>query len=235
MQYLRLFIMIAFVSGWLHSVNAAGLFGGPKTLPDDGTYGSGSGVGGTFSNPGGSCQVTCNSSKGEVQVDIKTRCMCISGSDCFKIDIGRAGTFTTNGLGKMGPATGTSYRTKPGSGNSKNWDNDAVSMGIQSNTAYGKWIHKSRSCGGGGASTIGCIGIPCERWPEVKAVALSGKSLQVCNGVNHPTSIEFPECRGGVACYKNISPSEAAKDRFGLYVPKKNSGDGSGRGQGQTR
>lgn len=234
MQYLRLLLMITFVSGWLHSANGAALFGGPKTIPDDGTWSPSSDK---FSNPGGGeCQVTCNSTKGYIQVDIETRCMCISQSGCFKVDIGQPGLYTSNGLGRMGAIQGGRlYSTKPGKGNASSFDYDGVSMGIASNTAYGKWIHKARDCQGGGQSTQGCIGVPCAMWPEVKALALEGKSVQVCNGKDYPTS---RKCPGGGPCYKDISPSAAAKDRAGLYVPKKSgsgSGDSSGEGRGQTR
>ena len=231
MQYLRVILVIAAAWGWMQSTHAAALFGGPKTLPDDGTYDSS-----RFSNPGGSCTVSCNNSKGYIQVDIRSKCMCISGSTCFKVDIGKPGTFTTNGLGTMGKASGATYSTKAGAGDSTRFDFDAVSMGISANAAYGKWIHKSRSCQGGGQSTIGCIGVPCAKWPEVKALALQGKSVQVCGGVDYPTSRDY--CPPGSSpCYALVSESQVARQRAGLYVPKSSTGTerGAGSQRGSTR
>ena len=231
MQYLRLILLATFLCGAMQA-GAASLFRGPKTIPDDGTYTPKSA--GNFSGSRkGECEVTCNSSKGYIQIDIKTRCMCISKEGCFKVDVGQPGLYTSNGLGKMSKIHGGKlYTTKPGPGNSKSFDYDGVSMGIASNTAYGKWIHKARDCQGGGQATQGCIGVPCAMWPEVKKLALEGQSVQVCNGKDYPTS---RQCPGGGPCYKNISPGAAARDRVGLYEPRKTKSSGSGRNQGQAR
>jgi hypothetical protein len=213
---------------------AVTLFGGPKEL---GNSGAGEGSAENFVDPGGGCDVSCPVQKGKVMVDIKNKCMCISGEECFKVDTGKPGTYTTNGLGNMGRANGDLYSTKAGPGDATKFDFDAVSMGIGSNTVYGKWIHKARDCQGGGESTIGCIGVPCAKWPKVKKLALAGNSLQVCGGVNYPTSIDkkFPQCRGGVPCYARISKSQSNAERVGLYQSRSNDDDsGSGRaGSGQ--
>jgi hypothetical protein len=224
-QYLRLIFFMTLFCGYFQSANGASLFGGPKTIPDDGTWTASSSE--KFSNPGGSCDVSCNSTKGYIQVDVQAQCMCITGGSCFKVDTGKPGTFTTNGLGRMGKATGNTYSTKAGPGDSTKFDYDAVSMGIASNAAYGKWIHKARDCQGGGKSTIGCIGVPCAKWPAVKKLALEGKSVQICNGVNYPTSIDrkYPSCRGGVPCYAAVSRSADAAGRAGLNVERSSSPD----------
>ncbi|KYG65973.1 hypothetical protein AZI86_02580 [Bdellovibrio bacteriovorus] len=216
----------------MHSANAAALFGGPKTLPDDGTYTPRTSE--NFSgSSGGNCETSCRSSKGFIQVDIAARCMCISGSSCFKVDVGMPGLKTSNGLGIMGRANGTKYSTKSYT-NTKSFDYDAISMGIASNTEYGKWIHKARDCQGGGQQTWACIGVPCNKWDEVKSLGLSGKSIQVCNGVDYPTSKDY--CPpGDKPCYVKVSPSTSARDRAGLHIPRKNNGDGSGESRGQTR
>lgn len=213
-------------------VHAAALFGGPKTLPDDGTYTARTSE--NFSgSSGGPCETNCRSSKGYIQIDVEARCMCISGSSCFKVDIGAPGLKTSNGLGIMGRADGTKYNTKSYT-NTSSFDYDAISMGIESNAAYGKWIHKARDCRGGGQQTTGCIGVPCERWNEVKSLGLAGKSVQVCNGVDYPTSRDF--CPpGSAACYKKVSAGAAAKDRAGLYVPRSNNGDDSGKSRRRVR
>lgn len=152
--------------------------------------------GGSFSAPmTGSCRTSCNSSQGTIQVDVRERCMCISGSKCFRIDIGMgySGSETTNGVGKMAANVnlggGGRYQSKPYA--STSYDNDAISMGIFANTKHGKWIHKSNTegCGPGGArSTAGCIGVPCQYWPEVKQLGKQGATVQVCNGSDYETS-----------------------------------------------
>jgi hypothetical protein len=54
-------------------------------------------------------------------------------------------------------------------------------MGIDGNDKYGKWIHTTSGCKQGGSNaTLGCIAVPCNKWPEVKA--MKGKNLTVCGG-----------------------------------------------------
>lgn len=207
MQYLRLLFLTTLFCGALQTAHAAALFGGPKTLPDDGTYENSSGDTAFVGSPNhrtsfiapvnGTCQVSCNSSQGAIQVDVRKRCMCISGSKCFTIDVGHGGpgSETTNGLGVMSAnVAGARYQTKPGPGTTS-YDNDAVNMGISANSKHGKWIHKSRRCGANGNSTMGgrnntagCIAVPCAYWPEVKGLARQGQTVQVCNGVPYETS-----------------------------------------------
>ena len=126
-----------------------------------------------------SCKVSC-SGNGSVQVDLESKCMCIEKDNCFLIQIGKNGPkMTTQGHGKIGEAHGGKFQTK--STSSTSYDNDAMDMGIPENTAVGKWIHKSVNCGPGGTnSTLGCIGVPCEHWPEIKKEM--GKDLDVCGG-----------------------------------------------------
>lgn len=230
MKVRLLLLSLILLTSTLQSAYGAALFGRPKTLQNDGSYDSGfsdtsytgaSGVPSTFIAPqGGTCKVSCNNSQGAIQIDVRKRCMCISGSKCFTIDVGKGypGSETTNGIGTMGRAPGTSYHTLPGPGttdcptkelnrNGKTYYvrtgecRDAVSMGIAANSKHGKWIHKSTGCGAGGNprvggrnNTAGCIAVPCAYWPEVKGIALAGKSVQVCNGSPYETSAD--KCKG---------------------------------------
>ena len=113
--------------------------------------------------------------------------MCLktgSGSNCFKISIGTNGPRQTDGgIGKItGDVRGARYQTK--SSASASYDNDALKMGIPGNDKLGKWIHKTRNCSSGGTnSTLGCVAVPCDKWPEFKQFAV-GKSLKVCGGGN---------------------------------------------------
>lgn len=126
------------------------------------------------------CSSTCNGTSASVTVDLQNKCMCIKGK-CFLISIGKNGpSMTTGGAGKLGEAKGAKYQTKPGPG-STGYDNDAIAMGIPSNDAVGKWIHKTRGCSPGGSNaTKGCIAVPCEHWPDVKKEM--GEPLMVCGG-----------------------------------------------------
>lgn len=151
------------------------------------TYGAGpvatAAATGSYQNPGGSCRVSCGGNS-TVKVDVTAHCMCISGVECFKVDIGKRGPgMTTDGTGVIGGnVRGARYQTLPWS-QTKNGvhDQDALSMGIPGNDAVGKWIHKTRGCTPGGQNrTLGCIGVPCNHWTQIKSQI--GKSLQVCNG-----------------------------------------------------
>lgn len=142
----------------------------------------------------GTCEVSCRSSSAAVQVDMTKRCMCVSGTKCFTIDVGYMGPLmTTNGTGTMSAdVSGERYRTQPGPG-STSYDGDAIRMGIPANDKHYKWIHKARQCGaegdptrGGRNKTAGCIGVPCAYWPLVKAQA--GKSLTVCGANQYENS-----------------------------------------------
>lgn len=130
------------------------------------------------------CRTSC-SGDGEVQVDLAAKCMCIGKDSCFEVNIGKDGPkMTTQGHGKIGDARGDTYSTK--STSSTGYDRDALDTGIPENTEVGKWIHKTSACGPGGQNaTAGCIAVPCEHWPEVKAQ--KGKTLDVCGG-NAPMS-----------------------------------------------
>jgi hypothetical protein len=127
----------------------------------------------------GSCSAQCNNAKpAGITVNLATKCMCVDGKNCFLINIGTGGpNMTTSGNGKLGDANGAKYQTKPGA--STSYDNDALAMGIGPNDSAGKWIHKTRNCSpGGSAATLGCIAVPCDKWPEVKKQ--KGKDLTVC-------------------------------------------------------
>lgn len=127
------------------------------------------------------CSMTANcGSNVAVSVDLNSKCMCVKGN-CFLISIGRNGpSMTAGGGGQLKEAKGAKYQTKPGPGTT-GYDNDAIAMGIPSNDNVGKWIHKTQGCSAGGANaTKGCIAVPCEKWPEVKAQM--GQPLMVCGG-----------------------------------------------------
>lgn len=138
-----------------------------------------------------SCSVSCGSRSASITVDIAKRCMCIKGGSCFLIDVGpkRDGAQTTNGIGVMSAdVNGAQYQTRKGPG-TDGYDRDAIKMGIKENSNYGKWIHKTRNCKkGGGTSTAGCVAVPCDKWKDVKALAISGKKVEICNGFAYPTS-----------------------------------------------
>lgn len=125
------------------------------------------------------CSSTCQANA-SVTVDLNAKCMCVKGK-CFLIDIGKNGpSMTAGGGGQLGPAKGAKYQTKSGPGTTS-YDNDAIAMGIPSNDAVGKWIHKTRGCSQGGRNaTKGCIAVPCDKWPEVKQQM--GEPLMVCGG-----------------------------------------------------
>ena len=132
------------------------------------------------------CTTSCPGSRAAMKVNMADRCMCV-GSKCFKIDIGGKGNFsTTNGTGKTAlDVKGAKYRTLDGPG-TKKYDEDAIRMGISANDKHSKWIHKAKDCGvkagekgiGGRTRTAGCVGVPCEYWPLVKAEA--GKYVTIC-------------------------------------------------------
>lgn len=112
---------------------------------------------------------------------------------------------------------GERYQTLRGKGSTK-YDRDAINMGIPENSDYGKWIHKIQNCGpGGGTSTIGCVGIPCDKWPEVKALAAQGKKVQICNGVSYRTSNQCrgPQGRCDVAATQGTKKKQKVKTRSG--------------------
>lgn len=169
-----------------------------------------------------SCNVSCGTfNSSAIVVDVKNRCLCIKGQECFKIDTGRPGrdgAQTTNGTGTMSlTVAGDRYRTLKGPGTTKS-DRDAIDMNIPANSVPGKWIHKIQSCGpGGGTSTIGCVGVPCDKWPTVKAIAAKGGSrIHICNGVDYPTS---NKCTGpggrcdvpGKSLNKKAAPKKPAR------------------------
>jgi hypothetical protein len=141
----------------------------------------GGGTGGGFG--GFSCEVNCRGTsnpEGEIRVDLQNRCMCLPGNKCFRVAIGTGGPpMTTQGTGRLGRAQGARYQTKAFAVDS--YDNDAIAMGIPENDVVGKWIHKTADCESPLTNqTAGCIGVPCERWREVKA--LMGSTLDVCGG-----------------------------------------------------
>jgi hypothetical protein len=152
-----------------------------------------------FAGSASECQTSCTQS-GAVQVDLAKRCMCIkTGSidSCFKISIGKNGpSMTTEGRGKMHPAEGAKYQTKPGNGSTV-YDNDAIAMGIPGNDSRGKWIHKTRNCSpGGGLSTKGCVAVPCDKWPVVKHAFLEKNEVVVCGGGNSERGVSPPQYGG---------------------------------------
>lgn len=170
---------------------------------DSGSYYGGAGPvagaasSGPYQNPGGSCSVGCTGS-GTVKVDVTAHCMCISGVECFKVDIGKHGpAMTTEGTGTIGGhVRGARYQTLPWS-QTKNGvhDQDALSMGIPANDGLGKWIHKTRGCTPGGQDrTLGCIGVPCDHWTQIKSQI--GKSLEVCNGGGKTYRRRYSPTRG---------------------------------------
>lgn len=127
-------------------------------------------------------QVTCNGNAA-VKVDLGSKCACIK-DECFKVAIGKNGpTQTHAGHGRIRKAQGAKYQTTPGPGTTS-YDKDALDMGIQENTAVGKWLHKPQGCGSvegnNGLQTKGCIAIPCDMWPKLKEQI--GEELEVCGG-----------------------------------------------------
>ena len=134
-----------------------------------------------ISEQGYSQECTANCNGGDVTVDLAAECMCLGQGKCFKVAIGKDGpTMTTSGNGTIGDANGAKYQTTQGPGTT-GYDRDALAMGIPGNDAVGKWIHKTSGCGpGGGRQTLGCIAVPCDKWPDVKA--MKGKSISVCGG-----------------------------------------------------
>lgn len=133
-----------------------------------------------------SCTANCEG--GDMVVDLEAACMCLNGNNCFHIAIGKDGpTMTTSGNGTIGDANGAKYKTTSGPGTTS-YDRDALAMGIPGNDKVGKWIHKTSGCGPvsgkeNARQTLGCIAVPCDKWPEVKQ--MKGKKISVCHGNNN--------------------------------------------------
>lgn len=142
------------------------------------------------------CTASCPG-EGDVEVNLQDKCMCL-GDECFEISIGRNGPeMTASGTGVLAEAEGAKYSTKPGPG-STGYDKDAIRMGIPSNDGVGKWIHKTQGCSpGGGENTKGCIAVPCDRWPEVKAKM--GGVLKVCGSSQNSVGTGTNSGSGGAS------------------------------------
>ena len=157
----------------------------------------GSNQGAYRGSSGGPCRIRnpeCLNSGSRVVADLEAQCMCVD-DNCFEISIGKYGPkMTRNGTGIIGSAPGSRYTTRPGPGTTS-WDNDALRMGIPQNdsgagvsniTAGGKWIHKTGRDANGRCveptqyTTLGCIGVPCDQWPNMKAAR--GSTFTVCGG-----------------------------------------------------
>jgi len=129
--------------------------------------------------------------------------MCIDGGDCFLIDTGRGGPEQTqSGSANTHDAHGGSYQTYPGPG-STSYDHDAIATGLPANDTVGKWIHKTERCAPGGRNaTLGCIAVPCNKWPEVKQQ--KGKRVFICGSQGVPSG-------GGDSASGNAPSPHASK------------------------
>ena len=162
--------------------NSGGDFSG-ETSAEDGQWGPRA--------PAQSCKPTADCQGNGVTVDLKTQCMCIDkGAKCFQVGIGSAGPpMTTSGTGRLADCNGRVYQSKmnPTTG----YDNDCMTTGIPENHSTGKWLHKPANCMDARTyRTRGCIAVPCDMWPQVKAQ--KGQEIVVCNGKPGSTSVRGP-------------------------------------------
>lgn len=126
------------------------------------------------------CQTRC-AGNAPVKIDVAGQCMCV-GDKCFKVGIGHDGSMmTASGNGKLTKTPpGEKYKTYE---NNDSPADDAIAMGIPSNDAVGKWIHKPANCANAETyRTKGCIAVPCDVWTLVKDAYREGSDLTVCNG-----------------------------------------------------
>jgi hypothetical protein len=130
---------------------------------------------------------SCHSSSA-VTVDVEAQRMCIlvkpyqNKYKCFPIARGPSPKCTWNGTDTIGTHMGAKYETlQPTKSGTQYYDRDGMTMTARNKGDGGKILHKITDCEDDiQLRTRGCIAIPCDKWPLVKAQF--NKRITVCGG-----------------------------------------------------